>query len=778
MSINQISNANTFGQLITAVSAMIAVANNLTDGPQVATNSAWTFSNPGVGINVGNTAIITTANVGLLNASQANVTNETVGRSNISTANVTVANITGATITNLTTTDHHTANANVTGLLQVSDRANVYSANIENLNVTTMAVTTLSATALTLARLNTSFANVTDLSVTNAFQTNTIIAVLTTIANANVSILNASAANITGATVGTLNASVGNVTTLTTGTTTIGTLNASTANITQIPTLNSSLANLTTANVGVLNASTANLTTVTGTTLVFTTSNAGVLNASTGNVTRLNVAANPTANLEVSTKNYVDTGAGANLVSKITFNAKGDVIAGTGANTFAALATGTNGQSLIVDTTQTTGLRWGSRGPTQQFRGLSMATSVSNKVANGTQLTIYRLDEAVMDDGELVTGWTVPATIDITVAGAGGLDTGAAAANTWYEVYAIRKRTDGTKNFIIHKAVTRLPDQNTFSVFYPYSATVGYGLNTVGNTTNYTRFAQSFTPNVAGPLTSIEIRAYKVGSPVGNLWLTVEGNTAGIPNSTTLCTSRRMDMSRLQLTNSQNLKFVFDTTANVTAGTSYFWTLNTDNTATVGVVTNVIYSAANTDIGANNVNRGLPYGFSGTWQQLSSVGTFIYKTYVESNSAAVTLPAGYDQQCLISYVATDVNTKFKEYAQRDRTIIPQLTAQWANYTIAIATAEIVDLSQTVPPINCEVTFWALGTSLNTYGYGRFQALDLVSAPAELSFGGFGFGQISFSTTATPSGVVWIEHQALLVKSGLANMKMYPASITF
>lgn len=772
MSINQITTANTFGQLVTAVAAMIAVANNLTDGPQVSSNAAWTYTNPGVGVNVGNTALIKTANIQFINSGFANIVSANIIRINTSTANVTTANMVGATITNIISTDHLSANANISGLLQVSDRMNVFSANIQTANIGSVAITTLAVSQLTVPVLNASFANVTTLSVTGTSQHIAIVATLVTTDNCNVVRLNATTANITGMTFGTMNTSVSNTTTAN-----VLTLNAGFANIVSgnIASINTSSANITTLVLASANTLSENVAFANIVNTFISTMNASIANITT--IISANMAANPTVNLGIATKNYVDTGAGANLVNKISFNAKGDLIAGTGANTFAALAVGTNGQCVVVDTQTSTSLRYANRAA-QTFRNLSMGTSLTNKIANGTTLVVYTLDEAVMDDGEVVTGWTPGSTIDITASGAGGLDGGVANANSWYEVYAIRKRVDGTKNFIIHRALTRLPEQNTFSSFYPYSATVGHGLNTTGNTTNYTRFAQSFTPNVAGPLTSIEIRGYKLGTPTGNLWLTVEGNTAGIPNSTTLSTSRRMDVSRLQLTNSQNLKFIFDTTSNVNAGTSYFWTLNQDFTSGAGIATNVIYSAANTDIGANNVNRGLPYGFSGSWLQLTSVGTFIYKIFVESNSSAITFPAGYDEKCLISYVATDVNSKLKEYHQRDRTITAQLTPQWANYTIAIATAEVVDLAQTVPPVTCLVSFWGLGTSLNTYGYGRFHALDLVSAPAELSTGGGGFGQISFSTTANPTGPMWVEHQAILVKSGLANMKLYPCSITF
>lgn len=783
MSINQISNANTFGQLVTAVSAMIAVANNLTDGPQVVSNSAWTFSNPGVGVNVGNTALIRTANVQILNTSQANVTNETVGRSNISTANITTANIVGATITNVISTDHLSANANITGLLQVSDRANIFSANIQTANIGTVAITSLAVAELTVPVLNASFANITTLSVTGTSQHNALVATLLTTDNANVRIINVSLANVSNSFVGTLNASFANITTASITNLTVGTQNISAANITSltVPLLNASFANITTGTVGTLNVSFANIT----------SENVGTMNLSSANITTITsntvMSFPPTANAGIATKNYVDTGAGANLVNKLSFNAKGDIIVGSGANTFATLNVGTNGQMVIVDTNMTTGLRYAQRS-TGSFRGLVMGTSLDDKSANGTQLVVYNLDEAQMDDGEVVSGWTPLSTIDISSNGAPGfLDEGVAVANTWYEAYAIRNRSTGAKNFLLHRAKDRRPDQNTSNaILWP----TGAGVQSVGanNTTSSNlRLAQSFTPNTSGRLTSIEIRAFKTGATAnGNVWLTLEGNTATSPNGTTLAVSRKMDIIRLQVTSQQNLRFVFDNTAVVNVGTSYFWVFNTDTRqqpAAAFLGPNVVYSQANTALNANGVNEGVPKGYNGaSWTDLRpGVGTFIYKTYVEANDTPLMLPTGYDQKCLIGYTATNANTRLKEFVQKDRTVTTYFSAEWASTPqFQTTTSEVLELLNVVPPVPVLVGFscgFAGGSPL-IYSLGRFHALDLPVAHTEGVYGGgFAIGQANGGTSAMILPF-FIEHQAVLIKSQSAGNKLYPVTWTF
>lgn len=80
MAINQISTANTFGQLVTTTSALVAVANLLTDGPVLVGNTQLQLTAPG-------TSLIVNNNVSVLNVLTANVLNIT---SNLVTSNLRV----------------------------------------------------------------------------------------------------------------------------------------------------------------------------------------------------------------------------------------------------------------------------------------------------------------------------------------------------------------------------------------------------------------------------------------------------------------------------------------------------------------------------------------------------------------------------------------------------------------------------------------------------------------------------------------------------------------
>lgn len=95
------------------------------------------------------------------------------------------------------------------------------------------------------------------------------------------------------------------------------------------------------------------------------------------NITVANVAsssASPFANSDPITLAFTRTGdkgaAGSGSVaSDSIWDAKGDLAVGTGADTAAKLTAGSNGQVLTVDSTQTTGLKWGAAG------GISSGTS-------------------------------------------------------------------------------------------------------------------------------------------------------------------------------------------------------------------------------------------------------------------------------------------------------------------------------------------------------------------------------------------------------------------
>lgn len=80
MAINQISTTNTFGQLVTTTSALVAVANLLTDGPVLVGNTQLQLTAPG-------TSLIVNNNVSVLNVL---TTNRLTVTSNVVASNIQV----------------------------------------------------------------------------------------------------------------------------------------------------------------------------------------------------------------------------------------------------------------------------------------------------------------------------------------------------------------------------------------------------------------------------------------------------------------------------------------------------------------------------------------------------------------------------------------------------------------------------------------------------------------------------------------------------------------
>lgn len=82
----------------------------------------------------------------------------------------------------------------------------------------------------------------------------------------------------------------------------------------------------------------------------------------------------------------IDTTMGT-MVAKTIVDAKGDLIAATAADTVARLAVGTNGQTLVADSTASTGLKWATPASGGGLTLLS-TTTFNNSVQNYTVSSI------------------------------------------------------------------------------------------------------------------------------------------------------------------------------------------------------------------------------------------------------------------------------------------------------------------------------------------------------------------------------------------------------
>src|SRR3990167_7236969 len=100
---------------------------------------------------------------------------------------------------------------------------------------------------------------------------------------------------------------------------------------------------------------------------------------------------------DAGTETLMSGGAGGGSVATDSiWDAKGDLAGGTGANTAARLAVGTNGQGLVADSAEATGLKWSSAAGTGDVVGPASATdnaitrfdSTTGKLIQNSAITI------------------------------------------------------------------------------------------------------------------------------------------------------------------------------------------------------------------------------------------------------------------------------------------------------------------------------------------------------------------------------------------------------
>lgn len=292
------------------------------------------------------------------------------------------------------------------------------------------------------------------------------------------------------------------------------------------------------------------------------------------------------------------------------------------------------------------------RKPTSGFRGLVVGTHPDND-SFASKLYLYTAGEITLDDGTTIVGGWDRLPADITVSGAGGLDTGAEAASTWYEFYAIRKSSDGTKNVLIHRAKDYFADES--------NATTDTTL-ALRDASARTRIAQGFTTDNTGNIEFVDISLDKVSTPTGNLWVTIEADSSGVPSGTALATSDKIDVSKVDA-DAHTVRMVFRNPTSVTAGTKYHLVYYGD--FAVGAA-HVLTNANTTNVYRTSSYIAQQYD-GATWSAATPLD-LVFTIYVTRNDSSVTMPTGYDQKCLLGYAFNDSGSSFDRYIQHDRDV--------------------------------------------------------------------------------------------------------------
>jgi len=420
-------------------------------------------------------------------------------------------------------------------------------------------------------------------------------------------------------------------------------------------------------------------------------------------------------------------------------------------------ADGTSGQVLQTDGSGALSWVTKTEGLSQDFKGLSLRTHPS---ATSSSFEVYldHADEIVMDTGNRVTSWDdLTANIASASNGAGGLDTGAEAASTWYEIYAIRKSSDGTKNLLLHRAKDYFLDENETTD----NSSVRLRRSSVPTRT---KLAQGFQQSNTGYVEFVDVLLDRDNAVTGRVWLTLEADSAGTPSGTPLATSDKLDASLIALT-AQWVRFVFRTPVSLTAATQYHLVFQGDYTASDTVTIN--WHSDNSPGYANGILQGLD---AGTWADTTEDAAF--KVYVTENDTSVTMPTGYDQKAHVGYVYNDGGSNFNTFTAIDHHVVVGAN----NFgTISATIGTLTDVSIAIPPVPVVYELGASGDSSTAWGTiagvpNGYALNSGASTATTLNNGGRFFSYNSVTNLPFSMGTAATEFQAIYVSmsSGAAE----------
>lgn len=326
-----------------------------------------------------------------------------------------------------------------------------------------------------------------------------------------------------------------------------------------------------------------------------------------------------------------------------------------------------------------------SGGLSQTFRGLHLRTHPDYDVAEYT-VSLVHADEIIFDDGVRVTSGLDNLEADITISGAGGLDAGSEASDTWYKIFVIRKSSDETLDLLLHREKNYLLDQEYItgrdsSVKLREGATTGVKL------------AQGFQVSVSGECPFIEARIETDGSPTGTIWFTLEADASGNPSGTPLATSDKIDITNLSGNNTAWQRYIFRSPTMLSTSTQYWLVLQGDYTPST---TNAaLWSRDSTSSSYPNGTLSI---FNGTTWSADSDDDFLFKLFITQNETSITMPSGYDQKCLIGYVYNNGNGHFDGMVAHNNRVKPLVEQSLGLFSNPNSILLLTDISTLVPPV--------------------------------------------------------------------------------
>ncbi len=405
------------------------------------------------------------------------------------------------------------------------------------------------------------------------------------------------------------------------------------------------------------------------------------------------------------------------------------------------------------------------RTPTEWFQGLQLQTHRDSDVAH-KQVELVDVDSIIMDDGVELrndSGEWSGKTADITVSGAGGLDSGVEASSKWYEIYAIAKE-DGTRNLLLHRS------NLWFAVLYAGGTEdSSQGIRSaVDNST--VKVAQGFQIYGSGPAVYVNAKLLKVGTPTGKIWFTIESDTAGKPSGTALATSNAYDVSRLP-TAGIDVRLPIISSATLSTSTQYHlvaqgnWTISATN-----------YVAWRMDGATNSYADGSKALFDSDTSIWTTDATddLFFQVGIDENNSSVALPTDYTKKCFLGWVWNNASSNFVQFIQAERSRRNASIVREDDSILTMSgSPEFIDLWFVLPPrkiIKAFISLTGTGTSSSVAAIGDLRATDISSSGTSTA------SQIVLysATTAVRPGdfkEVFVQHLGLMLH-GTADAELW------
>ena len=447
----------------------------------------------------------------------------------------------------------------------------------------------------------------------------------------------------------------------------------------------------------------------------------------------------------------------------IVTNRSGDTLTITRAGEGTSASTKNTGGKVYKMVLGLTKAMWDSlftNSLSQSFRGLHLRTHPDSDKALA-QVQLVHADAIVMNDGQEIKSWDL-LTADLTVSGAGGIDTGTELASTWYEIYAIYNPVTTTKKILAHRAKDYLLDQD---------ATAGEDATVkLRDATARTKIANGFKVATAGLVEFVDVRLIGVGAPTGNYWCTIETDSGTVPSGTVLATSDKYDASRLQTPTGQMVRLPFRVPAALSAATQYHLVLQGD--FTVSATNHIGWREDSTASAYANGQREV---YDGTTWTGTATSDLCFKIYVTRNDVALTLPSGYTQYALIGYAYNNGSSNLKHFWQKDRTCWTGYDPDWLA-VIQGASLALISTFAFTPPINVVVTFLYFNTGVAGSSFGQFDSLD-ASAPGTAVVGTtWTVASAGYAITVGP--FLMSQYQGFILAVNASTASVYVSAFTF